>query len=139
MTTAQFVLFGAVLTQVGLTVVLYLMLVRARFSYAADAANIRPDMAYDQSAWPVPARLISNSVTSQFELPVLFYVGVLFAFNFGAADWISAVIAWIFVALRIVHAIIHTGKNVVMRRFSAFLGGFIAVILLWIYVAALAF
>lgn len=139
MTSAQLTLFAAVLFQVALTAVLYLMLVRARFAYAADKANVRPEMAYDQTAWPVPARQISNSVMSQFELPVLFFVGVLFAYNFGAADWISAIIAWLFVVLRIVHAFIHTGKNVVMQRFGVFLGGFIAVIALWIYVAVHVF
>ena len=135
MTSAQWVLFAAVLAQVMLSFIVYLFLVRARFAYASDPANLKPELAYDQSAWPIKARQISNSVTSQFELPVLFYVGVLFVFQTGAADWIFAILAWIFAATRIIHALIHTGKNVVMQRFAFFLAGFIALAVFWIYLA----
>ncbi len=136
MTTVQLLLFCAVLAQVALTLVLYFMLVRARFAAAKDKANLRPEMAYDQSAWPLPARLLSNSVTSQFELPVLFYAGALFAFALGAVNWFVVVLAWVFVLTRIAHAIIHTGKNVVMQRFQVFFAGYIAVIFLWVALAA---
>ncbi len=139
MTTAQMVLFAAILAQVALTIVIYLMLVRARFAYASDPANLKPELAYDQAAWPVKARQISNSVQSQFELPVLFYVGVLFAFQLGAAGWIAAILAWIFVATRIVHAVIHIGRNIVMQRFGFFIAGFVAVAVLWIYLAVHVF
>jgi hypothetical protein len=139
MTTAQMLLFAAVLTQVALTFVVYLLLVRARFAYASDRANLKPELAYDQSAWPVSARQIANSVTSQFELPVLFYAGVLFAFQFGAAGWVAAALAWIFVATRIAHAFIHIGKNVVMTRFQFFFAGFVTVAVLWIYLAITVF
>ena len=135
MTTAQMALFAAVLTQVALTFVVYLLLVRARFAHASEPANLKPELAYDQAAWPVKARQISNSVESQFELPVLFYIGVLFAFQTGAPGWIAAILAWIFVSTRIVHAVIHIGKNVVMQRFSIFIAGFIAVVVFWIYLA----
>ncbi len=135
MTTAQLVLFAAILVQVALTFVVYLLLVRARFAYASDRANLKPELAYDQAAWPVSARKIANSVQSQFELPVLFFAAVLFAFQFGAAGWIAAILAWVFVATRIVHAIIHIGKNVVMQRFSAFIAGFAALIVFWLYLA----
>ncbi len=139
MTTAQLVLLAAVFTQVVMTFVIYLLLVRARFAYASNKANLKPELAYDQSAWPVSARQIANSVTSQFELPVLFYAGVLFAFQFGAAGWLAAILAWIFVATRIAHAVIHIGKNVVMLRFQCFIAGFAALIVLWAYLAITIF
>jgi hypothetical protein len=138
MTTAQMVLFAAVLTQVALTLVVYLLLVRARFAYASDRANLKPELAYDQSAWPVSARQIANSVTSQFELPVLFYVGVLFAFQFSATGWLAPALAWIFVASRIAHAFIHIGKNVVMTRFQFFFAGFVTLAAFWIYIGVSA-
>lgn len=139
MTSTQLALFGAVLAQIGLAIVLYAMLIRARFAAANDPATDRKKLAYDQSAWPLPARLISNSVSSQFELPVLFYAGALFAFQFGAIDWVSAGLAWVFVATRIIHAIIHTGKNIVMQRFGAFVSGFIALVIFWAYLAVHVF
>ena len=135
MTSAQLALFGAVFTQTAMTFVIYLLLVRARFAYATKPENMKPELAYDQAAWPVKARQIANSVQSQFELPVLFYAAVLFAFEFGAAGWIAAAIAWVFVATRIVHAILHIGKNIVMRRFQAFVTGFATLIVFWLYLA----
>jgi len=131
MTEAGAWLFGAVLVEAGLTAALYLLLVRARFAAAKDPQTDLKRVAFDQSAWPLKARLLSNSVTSQFELPVLFYVGALFAFQFGAADLLLAGIAWAFVILRLLHAVEHTSSNVVMRRFSIFLAGFLALIAFW--------
>lgn len=131
MTSPELTLFGAVLAQAALTVILYLLLVQARFSIANDPSLDRERLAYDQSAWPLRARLVSNSVISQFELPVLFYAGALFAFHFGAVDQTMAILGCIFVAARFVHALIHTTKNIVMPRFGAFLLGFFALIVFW--------
>lgn len=139
MTDTQLILFSAVLAQVALTVIVYAMLIRARFAAANDPGTDRSRLGYDQSAWPVKARLISNSVTSQFELPVLFYAGTLFAFILGGVDLIVAGLAWIFVATRFIHAMIHTTHNIVMQRFGAFLAGFIALIIMWAYLAVHAF
>jgi len=128
-------LFCAVLGQVALTIILYLLLVRSRFAAANDPTLDRKRLAYDQGAWPMRSRLISNSVTSQFELPVLFYVGVLFAFQLERADKTLAILAVIFVVLRVIHALIHTTHNVVLHRFGAFLLGFITLIVFWCILA----
>jgi hypothetical protein len=40
-------------------------------------------------------------------------------------------LAWVFVASRILHSLIHTGSNVVMQRGLAFVVGFFAVGLMW--------
>lgn len=139
MTDTQLALFAAVLVQIALTVALYAMLIRARFAAANDPATDRSRLAYDQAAWPLKARLVSNSVTSQFELPVLFYAGSLFAFILGGVDWIVVILAWVFVATRVIHALIHTTRNIVMQRFGAFLAGFIALVIMWAYLAIHAF
>lgn len=135
MTTPELSLFGAVLAQAFLTSVLYLLLVRARFSVANDPSLDRERLAYDQSAWPLRARLIANSVSSQFELPVLFYAAAAFAFIFNQVNPTLAILAWLFVILRVIHAVIHTGRNVVIQRFGAFLLGFITLIIFWIVLA----
>lgn len=132
-------LFGAALAQAVLTVILYLMLVHARFSIGNDPTLDRARLAYDQSAWPLRARLISNAVISQFELPVLFFIGVLFAFQFQFVDKTLAILGWLFVVLRIIHAIIHTTKNIVLPRFGAFLLGFIVLAIFWSILAIRVF
>lgn len=139
MTNPEAMLFGPVFAQAVLTTILYLMLVQARFSVANDASLDRARLAYDQSAWPLRARLISNAVVSQFELPVLFYVGAAFALHFDAVDKTMVILAWIFVILRVVHALIHTTKNIVIPRFGAFLLGFITLIIFWAVLAIRVF
>lgn len=131
MSSPQLMLFGAVLAQVALTAILYLLLAQVRFTLANDASLDRKRLAYDQSAWPMRAQLISNSVISQFEAPVLFYVGVLFAFHFHVVDQTMAILGWIFVASRIIHAVIHTTRNIVFPRFGAFLLGLFSLIVFW--------
>jgi hypothetical protein len=41
-------------------------------------------------------------------------------------------LAWIFVLSRIVHAIIHTGSNVVLRRFQAYVVGVVTLTIMWV-------
>ena len=139
MTSAQLMIFGAVCAQVLLTMVIYLRLVRARFAGVKDPETDRERMGFDPMAWPMKSRLLSNSIVSQFELPVLFYVGVIFTYQFGAAGSVVAVLAWLFVAFRIVHAIIHTGSNRIQARFMAFFGSFVCVAAIWILLAAHVF
>ena len=45
-------LFCAVVGQVALTIILYLLLVRSRFAAANDPTLDRKRLAYDQAAWP---------------------------------------------------------------------------------------
>ena len=49
----------------------------------------------------------------------------------GLVDWPAAVLSWGFIASRVVHTLIHTGANVVVRRFQVFLAGFAMIVLLW--------
>lgn len=70
-----------------------------------------------------------------FELPVLFYVALVVADRIGMVDSISLGMAWIFVALRVVHSAIHVTYNKVMHRFIAYVAGGMALWLLWAYLA----
>ncbi|MGE0409698.1 MAG: MAPEG family protein [Amphiplicatus sp.] len=139
MTAMEKALFGAVLVQILLTFVLYGLLVSRRFAAARDPETDRKRLAYDQTAWPIKARQASNAVVSQFEAPTLFFVGALFAFHFGRADIILAVLGWLFVLFRIAHAAIHVGPNVVMQRFAVFLASFAALAAFWIWLALRVF
>jgi hypothetical protein len=91
------------------------------------------DIAVDREAYPLRARLLSNSFDNQFQLPVLLYVAVLLALWAGGAGWIEAVLAWLFVALRYVHAGIHVTTNRVDRRFAVYTAGLVVLALLWLW------
>jgi hypothetical protein len=70
-----------------------------------------------------------------FETPVLFYAGCLAAMQSGVDDLGVLVVAWAFVAARVLMAIEACGRNKVMRRFQAFFAGCAALLLLWIQLA----
>ena len=74
----------------------------------------------------------ADNFRNLFEVPVLFYalVAVALATN-QTPDWLVAG-AWAFVALRVVHSLIHCTYNKVMHRLAAFLAGFGLLVAMWI-------
>jgi len=70
-----------------------------------------------------------------FELPVLFYLALVVAALTAQAGTAVLVLAWLFVALRVVHSAIHCSYNKVMHRFQAYLAGCIVLWLLWAVIA----
>jgi hypothetical protein len=77
----------------------------------------------------------SDNFRNLFELPVLFYAGVLVAYAAQLAAPAYLALAWAFVASRIVHSAIHCTGNRVKHRFLAFVTGFWLVALLWALLA----
>jgi hypothetical protein len=68
----------------------------------------------------------ADNFRNLFELPVLFYVALGIAFAIGAVDLPLLALAWLFVALRVAHSVIHCSYNRVMHRFAAYVaGGFV--------------
>jgi hypothetical protein len=70
-----------------------------------------------------------------FETPVLFYAGCLAAMQTGVASFGVLLMAWAFVAARLLMAFEACGRNKVMRRFHAFIAGCTALLFLWIQLA----
>ncbi|WP_338723159.1 MAPEG family protein [Devosia sp. XK-2] len=91
------------------------------------------DIAVDRSAYPLKARLLSNSVDNQFQLPILFFVGAVLLLQADLADWFSVILAFLFVALRYVHAAIHVTTNRVYRRFVIYTAGLAVLSLFWLW------
>ena len=66
-----------------------------------------------------------------FEMPVLFYLGVLVALALGLRSELLLWLAWAYVALRVAHAAIHLTYNRVMHRFSVYVASCIAAWAFW--------
>ena len=96
-------------------------------------------VAASNDAWPEPVRLISNNYANQFETPVLFYVLVLLALHLGATGPGLVVTAWIFVASRLAHSLIHLNGNNVRLRFNAFAVGTLALLAMAVQLGFTAF
>ena len=90
------------------------------------------DIALRQPNWPPRAMQISNAFHNQLELPLLFYVLTILAWDTRHADYLFVVLAWIFVILRIAHAFIHVTSNDVNRRGPAFMLGAIVLSIMWV-------
>ncbi|CAN4278921.1 MAPEG family protein [Pseudoxanthomonas sp. LjRoot125] len=77
----------------------------------------------------------SDNFRNLFELPVLFYAGVLLAAQLGVSDAVSLALAWAFVALRAVHSLVHCTFNHVMTRFVAYALATLVLIAFWVRLA----
>ncbi len=51
------------------------------------------------------------------------------------ADMVLVALAWIFVALRAIHAVIHVSRNDVARRFFVYTAGFGVIAVMWLWFA----
>ena len=81
---------------------------------------------------PEAVALPANNVRNLLELPVLFYALCLYLYVTGWADTVHVISAWLFVALRAVHSVIHCTVNVVTLRFLSY---FAAGLVLWFMLA----
>ena len=77
----------------------------------------------------------ADNFRNLFELPVLFYLALGVAFAFRTEDGALLALAWLFVALRAIHSAIHCSYNKVMHRFTAYVAGSVALMLLWVRLA----
>lgn len=74
----------------------------------------------------------SDNFRNLFELPVLFYAALAATAWTGQGEaTLVLALAWLFVALRIVHSIIQCGYNKVMHRFWAYIAGAMVLWTLW--------
>ena len=78
----------------------------------------------------------SNNLKNLFELPVLFYTAVLLSLLLMIQDMLLVQLAWGFVALRVVHSVIHCSYNNVNHRFAAYALSCLFLLFMWIRLAS---
>jgi hypothetical protein len=133
MTLIEKALTLAIVLQVLLTLGILVWMGFERVPRVARGEIAVADIAVDRQAYPLQARLLSNSFDNQFQLPVLFYVAALLALWAGGAGWIEVILAWSFVALRYLHAGVHVTTNGVYLRFTLYTAGLVVLGLLWLW------
>jgi hypothetical protein len=124
-------LLAPLFVQVALTFVLMFWMAQARTSALRRGETHIRDTALGQPNWPTRVQQISNCYHNQFQLPVLFYVLTILAYDLKKADYAFVIMAWVFVISRIVHAYIHVTSNRVPRRFLAFAVGALVLLMMW--------
>lgn len=86
---------------------------------------------YNEGTQPKRLHILSRHVQNHFEVPPLFYLGVLIAYMSKNDLSISLIFAWLFVGARVVHTAIHLGSNNVSIRFFTFGFSLICLLVLW--------
>jgi hypothetical protein len=117
--------------QVALTFAVLFWMARSRVRAVKHKQVKMVDVALGQLNWPAKVQQISNNYHSQLQLPVLFYVLTALAIVTHKADVLFVVLAWLFVASRLVHSYIHTSTNYVPQRFRAFAAGVFVLMAMW--------
>lgn len=87
----------------------------------SGAVDISFYKLYQGHSEPDNIRKLSRNLTNLFEMPVLFYAGVILTLSLSLESTILVYLAWIFVALRYLHSFIHCTKNKVKLRFRVYL------------------
>jgi hypothetical protein len=128
-------IFYPVVVLVLWTFAVLLLVNRARIK-AARAKQVRvADFAFGESEnVPGEARLPNRNYMNLLEMPVLFYVACLVVYVIGKVDAWSLGLAWLYVALRVAHSIIHVTYNHVIHRMRAFALSYVVLVALWIRV-----
>jgi hypothetical protein len=77
----------------------------------------------------------SDNLKNLFEIPVIFYVLILYLFVTNQVDALYLNAAWLFAILRGLHSIVHCTFNLVMLRFYLYLFSTLAVVFIAIRLA----
>jgi hypothetical protein len=124
----------AIAAQAFLSITILVLMGRERVPRVMSGEIPMADIAVERSAYPLRARLLSNSFDNQFQLPVLFYVAALLALMLGGVTWLETIAALLFVALRYAHAVVHVTTNQVLQRFAIYSAGLAVLVILWLMV-----
>jgi len=109
----------AVAALMGLTIHAYMQMAKARVK-AAKAGLVTVDDYKATNSEPDEPRYHNRAVANLFEMPVMFYALVLMSLTVGTASWITVILAWAYVILRIVHWRELTSTNTVLKRRQIF-------------------
>ena len=85
-----------------------------------------------QDQWPVMIQQLGRAFHNQLEMPLLFYVLSLLILVTEVQAQILLNLAWVYVGLRYLHALIHVFYNKVIFRFSVFLISSLVLLAMWV-------
>lgn len=84
-----------------------------------DPAGAKEPTSLD--ALPLRVRQVAYNYNHLMEQPTIFYALVVYSYLAGQQNGPNLVLAWAYVALRVVHSLVQATVNVVLVRFSIFM------------------
>ena len=130
-------IFFPVAALVGLTFAVGVRMYLVR-SGAARARRVKiSDFRLGESPGvPADVALPNRNFMNLLETPVLFYVACVILFVTGGVDRLGLTLAWLYVALRVAHTLVHLTYNNLIHRLAAFAASLVVLLLLWVRVVA---
>jgi hypothetical protein len=86
----------------------------------------------EDSTVPPDVTVANRNLMNLLEMPVLFYVVSIAFYVTRHVDHGLLKLAWVFVALRLVHSLIHLTSNRVLHRLTAFALSNVVLVMMWI-------
>jgi hypothetical protein len=114
---------------------LVLLLIPIRRFRAAFAGQVGPgDFRYGESPRvPGEVSIPNRNYMNLLELPTLFYVVCVLNYVTGpTVSTVTLALAWLYMALRALHSLVHLTYNNVMHRLAIFAAGNVALVALWV-------
>lgn len=90
----------------------------------------------ESTAVPPEVGVFNRNYMNLLELPVLFYAASLIVCVLGSASALQLALAWAYVALRVLHSLIHLSYNQVIHRLLAFALSNVVLLLIWVQIVA---
>ncbi|MDB5477126.1 MAG: hypothetical protein JWP49_2637 [Phenylobacterium sp.] len=91
------------------------------------------DFRFGESARVPDEVVVANRVlVNLLEVPLLFYVACLMYVVAGKVDGVALVLAWTYVALRLIHALIYLTYNRVLHRAAPFVISNVVLVVFWV-------
>jgi hypothetical protein len=126
-------MIAPVLALIGWTFVMWFWMYATRIPAMQKAKVDLTDLSRTGAKLELPPEVsrVADNYNHLHEQPTIFYALALAAQVGGAADPVNVGLAWVYVALRIVHSLVQATKNVIMIRFTVFaFGSFVLMALL---------
>lgn len=117
----------------GLIFVVWSILLLKRFAHIAANRPTAADFANTEAVGRYfrPVERPAQNLANLFEMPVLYFALVPLLILTGSVSAAQVVLAWIFVALRSAHTVIHIGPNTVRLRARVYIASSIVLFAMW--------
>lgn len=119
---------------VTLIFAVWAVLLRQRFAHIAANRPTAADFANAESVGRYfrPVERSAQNLANLFEMPVLYFALVPLLILTGSASIAQVALAWVFVALRLAHTVIHIGPNTIRTRARVYIASCAMQFAMWL-------
>ena len=122
-------LTGSLLTPMLALIVWSLVMLAWTYAVRIPAirkAGVGPAKAQEPTSLdvlPLKVRQVAYNYNHLMEQPTIFYALVAYSYLAGQQNGVNLILAWAYVALRVVHSLVQATVNLVLLRFGIFIAG----------------